>query len=96
MVSATESELGGLFENCQKATATRTALAETGRQQPPKTAAKDNIASNSIVNVTAKQKISRAIDIIFYWVRDIIQILGGGQEKSSGFCHKTPPNLAPY
>ena len=32
-----------------------------------------NTAANSIVNGTAKQKISRAIDMIFYWVRDRIR-----------------------
>ena len=56
MASATESELGGLFENCHKATSTRTALAEMGHQQPTTPVAKDNIAENSIVNRTEKQK----------------------------------------
>ena len=32
MESSTKAELGGLFENCQKATATRTDLAEMGHQ----------------------------------------------------------------
>ena len=41
-----------------------------GHQQPPTPAATDNTAANSIVNRTAKQKISREIHMIFYWVRD--------------------------
>ena len=63
--SATEAELGGLFENCQKATFVLTALVEMGYQQPTKLVAMDNTAANRIVNRTAKQKISRAIDMIF-------------------------------
>ena len=56
MSSATESELGGLFENCQKATYTRKDLAEIGHLQPPTPAATDNTAANSIVNGTANKK----------------------------------------
>ena len=73
MVSATEAELGGLFENCQKATSMRTAIAEMGHQQPPTLVATDDTAANSIVNGTIKQKRSRAIDMRFYWVRDRIR-----------------------
>ena len=73
MASATEAELGGLFENFQKATYTRTALAEMGHLQPPTPMATDNTSANSIVNGTEKQKISRAIDMRFYWVRDRIR-----------------------
>ena len=56
MASDTEAELGGLFENCQKATSTRTALADMGHQQPTPPAATENTAANSIVNGTAKKK----------------------------------------
>ena len=73
MESSTEAELGGLYENCQKLTSKRTALAEMGHQQPPTPVATYNTAENSIVNGTEKQKISRAIDMIFYWVRDRIR-----------------------
>ena len=59
MASAMEEELGGLFENFQKSTSTRTALADMGHHQPPTLVATDNTADNSIVNGTAKKKISR-------------------------------------
>ena len=72
MESATEAELGGLFENCQKATSTRTALAEMFHIKPPTPMATENTAANKIVNRKAKQKISLAIDMRFYWVRDRI------------------------
>ena len=58
MTLDTEEELEGFFENFQKETSTRTALAEMGHQQPPTTEATDNTAANSIVNGTAKYKIS--------------------------------------
>ena len=53
MASVTEEELGGLFENCQKATAMRTAPEEMIHQQPPTPVAIDNKAANNIVNGTA-------------------------------------------
>ena len=54
MASATEAEFGGLFENCQKAIAVRTALAKMGHQKLPTPVAMNNAAANSIVNRTEK------------------------------------------
>ena len=56
MSSATEAELGGLFENYQKATSTSKALAEMDQLQPPTPVATKNTAANSIVNETSRQK----------------------------------------
>ena len=56
MASSTEAELGGLFEKCQKATATKMAQAEIGHQQPPTTLAMNNTAAISIINGMTKQK----------------------------------------
>ena len=39
--------------------------------KPPTPVATDNKESNSTLNVIAKNK-SEAMDMIFYWVRDII------------------------
>ena len=69
----------------------RTALAEMGHQQPPTLVATDNIATNSIVNGTAKQKRSRAIDMRFYWVRDRIR-----QNYFHIFWEEGKKNLADY
>ena len=57
MESATESELGGLFENFQKEISTRTSIADMGHLQPPTSVTMDNTAANIIFNRTAKQKI---------------------------------------
>ena len=72
MESATKAELVGLFEKCQKKTSMRTPLAYMGHLKQPTPMATDNTASNSIVNGTEKQKISQAIDMRFYRVRDRI------------------------
>ena len=58
MASATEAELGGLFEKCHKATSMKTSLVDMGHIQPPTPVATDNTAANSIFKRTAKQKIS--------------------------------------
>ena len=73
MASDTEAELGRLFGNYQRVTFTRTVLAEMGHQQSPTPLETDNTVANIIVNGMAKKKISQAIDIIFYWVRDRIR-----------------------
>ena len=44
-----------------------------GHQQLPAPLAMENIAAKIIVNVTAKQKRYRAINMIFYWVKYIIR-----------------------
>ena len=88
MESSTEAELGGLFENCQKSTSMRTSLDEMVHQQPPTSVATDNTAPTSIVTRTAKQKISQAIDMIFYWVRDRIRqkLFPSSQNMWKWFC----------
>ena len=58
MVSATEAEMGELFENCQKSTSKSTALAEMGHLQPPTPVVTDNRAENIIDKGTAKKNIS--------------------------------------
>ena len=101
MASATEVELGGLFENCQKATSVRTALAEMGHQQPPTPLATYNTAANSIVNRTGKKKISsNRHEILLGQIQNPTKpfphILGRGKEKHGRLCYKTPTDIAPY
>ena len=91
MASATEEELVGLFESCQKATSVSTSLAEMGHLQPPILVATYNIASNRIVNGMAKQNISSAIDMRFYWFRERIR-----QNYFHIFWEEGKKNLADY
>ena len=65
MESATESELGGLFENCQKTAFIPTDLVEMGPPQPPISVENDNTEVNSIMDVTAK-KLSNRYDILLH------------------------------
>ena len=62
-----------------------------GHLQPPKPVTTYNKASNSIVRGTAKQKISRSIDMRFYWVRDRIR-----QNHFHIFWEEGKKNLADY
>ena len=56
-----------------------------------------NTATNSIINGTAKQKISRAIEMKFYWFRDIIQqnhfhiLWEEGKKNIAGYVTKHHP-----
>ena len=43
-----------------------------GHPQPPIPVAADNTEKNNILNGTSKQKRSRTIDMIFYWVPERI------------------------
>ena len=61
MALATEAELGGLFEKCQKATSTQTSLAEMGHSQPPTPVETDKTEANIIVYGTSKKNIQRNI-----------------------------------
>ena len=69
----------------------RTSLAEMGHPQLPTSMATDNTAANNIVNGMAKQKIFKAIDMRFYWVRDRIQ-----QNLFHIFWEEGKENLAYY
>ena len=69
----------------------RTDLADMGHQQTPTLVTTDNTAANIIVNGTAKQKLSRAIDMKFYLVRDRIR-----QTHFHKFWEEGKKNLADY
>jgi hypothetical protein len=71
--SASEAEIGALFENCKKAAVLRTTLAEMGHLQLATPIQTDNSTACGIANDTIKQQRSQAIDMRFYWVRDPVQ-----------------------
>ena len=73
MASAIKAELGGFFGKCQKEISIHTSLAETVHPQPPTPVENNNTEGNSIADGMEKQKISRAIDKIFYWVQNRIR-----------------------
>ena len=57
MASSTETLLGVLFENYQKANSIQSALAEMGDRKPPTPVATDNSGAQSIVKSMAKTNI---------------------------------------
>ena len=95
-----ESDLGGLFENFQESTSTRTSLEEVGHPQPPTPVATENTAANSTFNGTGGKEVqSHKHDILLgqrqNMTKSLPHILGRGKEKLSGSCHKKQPNLEP-
>ena len=98
MASALETKLGGLFENCQKATSMITDLADMGHQHWwQRTIQRQTESSTERQN---KNILSNRHDILLVQGQNTTKpfphILGRGKKKPSGLCHKTPPNLAPY
>lgn len=68
--SATEAEIGAIFLNCQQAEIVRTTLEEMGHQQDTTPIVTDNATANNIINGTAKQKRTKAMDMRYNWVLD--------------------------
>jgi hypothetical protein len=68
--SASEAEIGALFENCKRGEILRTTLDEMGWPQPATPVQTDNSTACGIANDNIKQQRSRSIDMRFYWVRD--------------------------
>ena len=75
MASAAEAETGGIFMATQRACPLRTAIIELGHPQP-KTGTPcytDNATAKGILTASMRQKLSKAFDMRFYWIRDRIQ-----------------------
>lgn len=70
LASATEAEIGALFLNCQQAEMLRTTLAELGHPQQKTTIITDNLTANNIINGTAKQRRTKAMDMRYNWIVD--------------------------
>ena len=73
LASAMEAEPGALLVNCQISTAMRMAFIEMGRAQPPTPVVTDSATGDRFVNDNIRQRLSRAIDMQFTWVRDRVR-----------------------
>jgi hypothetical protein len=73
LASAAEAELAALFHNGREACPIRTTLEELGHAQPATPIQTDNSTAAGIANDTVKQKRSKAIDMLFYWIRDRVR-----------------------
>ena len=71
MASAEEAELGVLFLNGKETVELRGILREMGHPQNEPTPIQTyNSTEMGIMNNTIKQRRSKAMDMIFHWVRD--------------------------
>ena len=73
MSSAAEAELGALFINAKEAVPILTTLIEMNWPQPTIPIQVDNSIGVGIANRTIKQKMSKTMDMRFYWVIDRIK-----------------------
>jgi hypothetical protein len=71
--SASEAEIGALYENTKKAAILCVTLEEMGYPQPATPVKTDNSTACGIANDNIKQQRSRAIDMRFHWVRDHVR-----------------------
>jgi hypothetical protein len=71
VASAAESEVGACFHNAQSGAPLRVTLTELGHIQPPTPLRTDKSTAFGILNETIKQKISKAMDMRYYWDMDL-------------------------
>ena len=93
MSSAAEAETGGIFLATQKACPIRVALVELGHPQPKSGTPifNDNSTATGILNTSMRQRMSKAFDMRFYWVRDRID-----QNQFKLIWRKCKLNMADY
>ena len=91
--SAAEDETCVIFMATQRACPIRLALIKIGHLQPPtgKPLYTDNSTSKVILTSAMYQKLSKAFDVCFYWVKDILQ-----QNQFDLVWRKCITNMADY
>ena len=70
MGSAAKAEIGATYIKGQETVTILTLLRELGHPQPVTPIQIDNSTADGFANDTIKQKLSKAIDMRFYWIRD--------------------------
>jgi hypothetical protein len=73
VASAAESEVGACFHNAQSGAPLRVTITELGHNQPPTPLCTDNSTAFGILNETIKQKRSKAMDIRYHCLTDIVR-----------------------
>jgi hypothetical protein len=71
--SVTETDFGVVFVNAKEGTVTRTKLSEMGHKQGSIELKTDKSRADGIINNTVHQKRSKAMDMIFYLVKDRVE-----------------------
>ena len=70
MASAAKTEIAATFDNAKDSIPLRHALKFLGHDQPPIPIQVDNTTAVSFAQQTLKQKLSKSIDMRFYWLQD--------------------------
>jgi hypothetical protein len=73
VASAAESEVGACFHNAQSGAPLRVTLTEMGHTQPPTPLRTDNSTAFGILNETIKLKQSKAMDMQYHWLTDMVR-----------------------
>ena len=69
MSLAAEAECGELFYNSKELKELRTTLIEMGHPQQATEIITDNSTEDGVMRGTIEQKRTKAMDMLFYWVR---------------------------
>ena len=69
MSSAAEAEIGAMYVNAREAVPARQSLNEMGHHQPRTPMQTDNTAAHSVVTNNVQPKCTKAMEIIFHWLR---------------------------
>jgi hypothetical protein len=91
MASATEAELGAIFQNARDCVPLYIALEEMGHPQATTPIQTNNACATGITNETVKQRRSKAIDMRFYWIHNRIK-----QGQFTIHWRTSKDNLADY
>ena len=89
--SAAETEYGSVFIGCHEGEGLRTTLFDLGHDQGPTPIKCDNKCAVGLANETVKERMSKAIDMRFHWIRDRIK-----QGHFRIFWKRGVDNLADY
>jgi hypothetical protein len=73
MSSAAEAEIGAVFINAKEGTVLCTTLVELGHPHTPTPLETDNTTATGYSNGTIKQKLTREMDMRFYWVKNRVK-----------------------
>jgi hypothetical protein len=71
--SDAEAECGAVFVNAKEGNVAYTTLSAMGHKQDANELKTDSSTTDRIINNTDQQKRSKAIYMIFYWVKDRVE-----------------------
>jgi hypothetical protein len=71
--SVADAKFGAVFVNAKEGTVTRTPLSEMGHEQDTAELKTNNSTAYGIINNTVQKKRSKAMDMIFSWVKDRVE-----------------------